>query len=100
MDTVTQITAIRDAVGAGVMAPNEGRAKLDLKPVEGGESPYLQQQNYLAGGARQARRAGRSVRARKAASTAAAACSSGATAARKACQSNAAAPSQNARAAV
>jgi tetratricopeptide (TPR) repeat protein len=32
MDSVTQITAIRDAVGAGVMAPNEGRAKLDLKP--------------------------------------------------------------------
>jgi len=46
MDTVTQVTAIRDAVGAGVMSPNEGRAKLELKPVEGGESPYLQQQNY------------------------------------------------------
>jgi len=46
MDSMTQITAIRDAVGAGVMAPNEGRAKLDLKPVDGGESPYLQQQNY------------------------------------------------------
>jgi len=46
MDSVTQITAIRDAVGAGVMSPNEGRAKLDLKPAEGGETPYLQQQNY------------------------------------------------------
>jgi HK97 family phage portal protein len=46
MDSMTQITAIRDAVGAGVMSPNEGRSKLDLKPVEGGESPYLQQQNY------------------------------------------------------
>jgi HK97 family phage portal protein len=46
MDTVTQVTAIRDAVGAGVMAPNEGRAKLDLKPVTGGDSVYLQQQNY------------------------------------------------------
>jgi HK97 family phage portal protein len=46
MDSVTQITAIRDAVGAGVMAPNEGRALLDLKPKTGGESPYLQQQNY------------------------------------------------------
>jgi HK97 family phage portal protein len=46
MDTVTQVTAIRDAVGAGVMTPNEGRGKLDLKPVKGGESPYLQQQNY------------------------------------------------------
>jgi phage portal protein BeeE len=28
------------------MAPNEGRAKFDLKPVKGGDSPYLQQQNY------------------------------------------------------
>jgi HK97 family phage portal protein len=46
MDSVTQVTAIKDAVGAGVMSPNEGRGKLDLKPVDGGESPYLQQQNY------------------------------------------------------
>jgi phage portal protein BeeE len=40
------VTTLRDAVGAGVMSPNEGRSKLDLKPVKGGESPYLQQQNY------------------------------------------------------
>jgi len=46
MDSVTAITAIRDAIGAGVMSPNEGRAKLDLKPKPGGESPYLQEQNY------------------------------------------------------
>jgi phage portal protein BeeE len=46
MDSTTQTTVIRDAVGAGVMSPNEGRSKLDLKPVTGGESPYLQQQNY------------------------------------------------------
>jgi HK97 family phage portal protein len=46
MDSQSQVIAIRDAVGAGVMSPNEGRGKLDLKPVEGGESPYLQQQNY------------------------------------------------------
>ena len=46
MDSVTLVTTIRDAVGAGVMSPNEGRAKFDLKPVTGGESPYLQQQNY------------------------------------------------------
>ena len=46
MDTVTQVTAIQQAVGAGVMSPNEGRAKLELKPVAGGKSPYLQQQNY------------------------------------------------------
>jgi HK97 family phage portal protein len=46
MDSVTQVTAIRDAVGAGVMTPNEGRAKFDLKPVLGGDACYLQQQNY------------------------------------------------------
>ena len=46
MDSITQTTVIRDAVGAGVMSPNEGRSKFDLKPVTGGESPYLQQQNY------------------------------------------------------
>jgi HK97 family phage portal protein len=46
MDSTTLVTTIQLAVGAGVMSPNEGRAMLDLKPVEGGESPYLQQQNY------------------------------------------------------
>ena len=46
MDSTTLTQTIRDAVGAGVMSPNEGRAKFDLKPVEGGAAPYLQQQNY------------------------------------------------------
>jgi HK97 family phage portal protein len=46
MDTATQTTAIQQAIGAGVMSPNEARAKIDLPPVSGGESPYLQQQNY------------------------------------------------------
>lgn len=46
MDTATQIAAIKDAVSAGVMAPDEGRAKLGFRPTAGGDSPYLQQQNY------------------------------------------------------
>jgi HK97 family phage portal protein len=46
MDSVTQMTSIQTAVGAGVMTPNEGRAKLDLKAKTGGDSPYLQQQNF------------------------------------------------------
>jgi HK97 family phage portal protein len=46
MDSAALVTSIKDAVGAGVMAPDEGRKKLDLKPVAGGASPYLQQQNY------------------------------------------------------
>jgi hypothetical protein len=46
MDSTAQVLFIKEAVGAGVMSPNEGRAKFDLKPVAGGENPYLQQQNY------------------------------------------------------
>lgn len=46
MDSQTLINTVKEAVGAGVMSPNEGRAKINLKPVTGGETPYLQQQNY------------------------------------------------------
>lgn len=46
MDSVTQMAVLKEGVGAAVMAPNEARRKVDLPPVEGGESPYLQQQNY------------------------------------------------------
>lgn len=46
MDTVTKVQSIKEAIGAGFMSPNEGRARFDLKPVKGGETPYLQQQNY------------------------------------------------------
>jgi HK97 family phage portal protein len=44
MDSVTQMDMLTKA--AGVMSPNEMRKKLDLPPVPGGGSPYLQQQNY------------------------------------------------------
>jgi HK97 family phage portal protein len=46
MDTATQVKALADAVGAGIMAPNEARRRLNLGPVKGGASPYLQQQNF------------------------------------------------------
>lgn len=46
MDSVTQMAVLKEAIGAGVMAPNEARGKVSLPPVEGGESPYLQQQNF------------------------------------------------------
>lgn len=46
LDSATMVASLKDAVGAGVMAPNEARKKLDLRPVSGGESPYLQMQNY------------------------------------------------------
>jgi HK97 family phage portal protein len=46
MDQASQIKALVEGIGGGLYAPNEGRAKLNLSPVEGGETPYLQQQNY------------------------------------------------------
>ncbi len=44
MDAMTQMLVLKDS--AGVMAPNEMRRKLDLPPKVGGDTPYLQQQNY------------------------------------------------------
>jgi HK97 family phage portal protein len=46
MDTAAKIKAAADAIKAGFMAPNEARAQFDLPPVAGGETPYLQVQNY------------------------------------------------------
>lgn len=46
MDTKTMMATAKDGVGSGIFAPNEARRKFSLPPVEGGESPYLQQQNY------------------------------------------------------
>jgi HK97 family phage portal protein len=46
MDSVKQMRTAAEGVKAGIMAPNEGRRKLSLPPVKGGETPYLQQQNY------------------------------------------------------
>jgi len=46
MDLKTQIEALSTGVKSGILAPNEARAKVDQPPVEGGETPYLQQQNY------------------------------------------------------
>jgi len=46
MDSATRSTAAREAL-AGGMSPNEARRRFfDLGPVTGGESPYLQQQNF------------------------------------------------------
>jgi HK97 family phage portal protein len=46
MDSATMMAVIRDGVGAGVLKPNEGRARINLRPVKGGDTPYLQQQNW------------------------------------------------------
>jgi len=46
MDTAARYAAKGAAVKGGWMAPNEARAGEGLKPVAGGNVPYLQQQNY------------------------------------------------------
>lgn len=46
LDTATRYDAYSKAIGAGWMAPNEARRREGLAPVEGGDSPLIQQQNY------------------------------------------------------
>lgn len=46
MDSTTLMTVLKDGVGASIVAPNEARARLELAPVPGGESPLSQQQYY------------------------------------------------------
>ena len=46
MDTATRYDTKSKAVGGGWMSPNEARAGENMKAVKGGDSPYLQQQNY------------------------------------------------------
>lgn len=47
LNTEARTKAAVDAIGSGAMAPNEARFKyFGLGPVKGGDTPYLQQQNY------------------------------------------------------
>lgn len=46
MDSGGLITMLKDGVSAGIFSPNEARAEVGEGPVEGGDTPYLQQQNY------------------------------------------------------
>jgi HK97 family phage portal protein len=46
MDKSSRFDAYDKAIGAGWKAPNEVREAEGLPPVEGGDAPYLQQQNY------------------------------------------------------
>jgi HK97 family phage portal protein len=46
MDTATRYTAWKTAISGGWLAPNEARKVENLKPVKGGDTPYLQVQNY------------------------------------------------------
>jgi HK97 family phage portal protein len=46
MDSATKMKTAGEGVKAGIYSPNEARRKFNLNKVTGGESPYLQQQNY------------------------------------------------------
>lgn len=46
MDPISRAEKNAKAIGAGYYAPNEARVSENLKPVEGGDTPYMQQQNY------------------------------------------------------
>ena len=47
LDTSTRTKAAAEAIGSGAVAPNEARRKwFGLGPVEGGDTPYMQVQNY------------------------------------------------------
>jgi len=49
MDTKTQMATAKDGVAGGILTPNEARAKFDLLPKPGGESPMMQQQMFSLG---------------------------------------------------
>lgn len=46
MDNTALVTAEAEAVKGGIKAPNESRKRLNLPPTAGGETPYMQQQNF------------------------------------------------------
>ena len=46
MDGATKMKAATEGVLGAVFTPNEARAKFNLKPLPGGNTAYLQQQNY------------------------------------------------------
>jgi HK97 family phage portal protein len=46
MDSATQMRTLGEGVKTGIIAPNEARAQIGYAPVTGGDTPYLQQQNY------------------------------------------------------
>ncbi len=46
MDQAAQYLTYGNGIKAGLLKPDEGRKKLDLPPVPGGDQVYLQQQNF------------------------------------------------------
>jgi len=46
MDTATQFKVLGEGVGASILTPNEARKRVNLRSLEGGDTVYMQQQNY------------------------------------------------------
>ncbi len=46
MDSATKMTTAKEGVQGGILAPNEARKRFNLLPVDGGNTPYLQQQQF------------------------------------------------------
>jgi HK97 family phage portal protein len=46
MDAASQITTLREAVSGSILTVNEARKRVDQPPVPGGDSIWMQQQNY------------------------------------------------------
>jgi HK97 family phage portal protein len=46
MDTASQADAVTKMVSGSIATPNEARKKFNLKPLPGGDTVYMQQQNY------------------------------------------------------
>ena len=46
MDTATQYKTLGEGIKNSILAPNEARLKLGLPPVQGGDSPMAQQQEF------------------------------------------------------
>lgn len=49
MDFALKMDTAVKGVGGGIYSPDEARKKFNLKPVKGGDTPYLQQQNFSLG---------------------------------------------------
>lgn len=46
MDSATKMKNATDGVNGGVLTPNEARKKFNLPSVAGGDTPYMQEQNF------------------------------------------------------
>ncbi len=46
MDTASLVTSLTSGIRGGLFTPNEGRKRMDLEPLKGGDTIYLQHQDY------------------------------------------------------